>query len=115
MVLWAVDAHTRLIMGMIDRVAEDRLWKNIRKVRRAILVSVLVLMFMGVFEAVPQTIRQRFDRRASILLPYITDQEHRQWMRDWASIKTRADYVKLNDRLDSLAASKGVKLPPRRW
>ena len=53
-----------------------------------------------------------FDQRLMALAPVISDQERKSLLGQWAVMKGRADYDKINARFEELAEKYHAELPP---
>ena len=52
-----------------------------------------------------------FSQRLDVLAPYVDTLEERRLRSEWALMKTRTDYDRINEHLDQLAAAAKVSLP----
>jgi hypothetical protein len=53
-----------------------------------------------------------FDQRLMALAPVISDQERKSLLGQWAVMKGRADYDKINTRFEEFAEKYHAELPP---
>lgn len=52
-----------------------------------------------------------FNQRLTVLRPNITEMDELKFKASWASMKSRQDYLRINEIMDSVAVEKGVVLP----
>jgi hypothetical protein len=74
------------------------------------MVPVVVILNAGIY--VPFQATATFDRRLMALAPVISDEERQSLRGQWALMKGRADYNKINDRFKELAEKYHAELPP---
>jgi hypothetical protein len=61
------------------------------------------LFMLLLFLAYSNTVISRFNQELAIVSPYITEQQHQIFQSRFASMKTRAEFVKLFDELNKIA------------
>jgi hypothetical protein len=69
----------------------------------------ILLVISGKFVSLQAT--ATFDRRLMALTPLISDQERKNLLGQWALMKGRKDYDKLNDQFEELAKKYHAELP----
>ena len=103
-----------VIMSFTNRIRQVAL--SLRRARRSAILCLAVavpLMFIinsGLYTAFQAT--ATFDRRLMALAPVISDQERKSLLGQWAMMKGRADYDKINAKFQELAEKYHSELPP---
>jgi hypothetical protein len=71
----------------------------------------ILLTYLTIVAVADLQLNSSFNRRLTIVLPKLSDQEHKEFLASWAAMTTRRDYQQLNTRLEDVAKARGVKLP----
>jgi hypothetical protein len=99
---------------------EERLWVYFtRKPRRLVALLAVSLAFLYLVTVVQLAAalvdlqaNASFQQRLTILAPNLTDKEEKELRAVWAMMRNRNDYEEFNKRIEELARSRGVRLPP---
>ena len=75
-----------------------------------ILTTFLCIILMASVFADIQ-LNTSFKQRLNALLPYISEQEEEELRSMWAMMGNRQDYVDITNKMDSIAAEKGIRIP----
>lgn len=95
--------------------AVEFLFKN-RYVHWLFIVFSVISMFfvvvvMFIFVVLNFQLNTSFDQRITALRPEIDDRVYYKLRADWAKMKNRADFEKINIEMDNMAKIKGLTLP----
>jgi len=96
--------------------AEEIEAKKIKSQKRQALVARILLILIAfclvmiiVYEYLPLNRKENFDRRIIQITPYVDTAEIAHFNADWVSMKTKDDYLSLQDRLQSIMEANGIK------
>jgi len=81
----------------------------------AIIGIVMIIVFIFTFDAsayVPMQADATFQQRLSALGPVLSDADRKSLVSQWALMKSRADYDKINGEFEDTARRNHVELPP---
>jgi hypothetical protein len=90
-------------------------FKRPRRIVAALVLFVSVwipLTFIAVLAFADVQLNASFNQRLTVLAPRLSEQERKEFLAMWASMTSRQDYERLNARLEQVATSRSVKLPP---
>jgi len=75
-------------------------------------VSILMYAFVGyVSVQSDQSLNLKFKQRLTIIAPKISEQQYKEFMASWASMRTVEDIIALTKKLNDVAAANNIKLP----
>lgn len=75
------------------------------------LLTILSLLVLCISAFADLQLNTSFQQRLTVLAPKISDQEYKEFKASWASMRSRQDYEKINQKLEEMAKSRGVELP----
>jgi uncharacterized protein YpuA (DUF1002 family) len=81
----------------------------------AIIGIVMIIVFIFTFDAsayVPMQADATFQQRLSALGPVLSDADRKSLVSQWALMKSRADYDKINGEFEDTARRNHIELPP---
>lgn len=95
----------------VDR--KDRLRERLLDLAGWLGMAVVLVAFLYILtvQFADLQLNSSFQQRMTVLAPHITGQEEKELRAVWASMRSRNDYLLLNEHLERLAAEKAVKLP----
>ena len=100
-------------VGAVAELAETRRRPMlVMSVLSVLLVVGGVQMFAATLYADLQYVTS-FEQQLTILAPGIDEQLEEELRAQWASMSSRADYLGMNSRMELVADSVGIELPPR--
>ena len=95
----------------VDKIFSGKLVKNrMIIILSGILTTFLCIILMASVFADIQ-LNTSFKQRLNALLPYISEQEEEELRSMWAMMGNRQDYVDITNKMDSIAAEKGIRIP----
>ena len=98
--------HTLNLVQRAERVMSSRL-----------LTTLFCLIFLGggtfsiVADYLVLQLTTSFHQRLAVLAPKISDQEYKELLASWASMKNGEDYRNIVEKMDAKAIASGVTLP----
>jgi hypothetical protein len=108
------DAMSARRRGNLGGVSAPRPISTFFRSRSAIVLSLalaLILNWSALTEAITLNMNISFQQRLEILSPFLTDLEEKQLKASWASMHSRKDFDKLNERLDVYARRYEILFP----
>jgi hypothetical protein len=72
-------------------------------------MSIWLLVVIPVF--VDLQLNTSFQQRTTVLSPIISDVKFKELRAEWALMKNRNDYLKINKEMDDIAKNNGISLP----
>ncbi len=100
---------------LLEKTEEIEAKKINSKKRQALVARVLIMLVAFYFAMIiayeysPLFRKEDFDRRIIQITPYVDDAEIAHLNADWVSMKTKNDYLLLQDRLQSIMDANGIK------
>jgi hypothetical protein len=86
----------------------DKLWHLL------ILIVPLLCLFLvsAQYESfLEMALKTSFNQRLTVLTPKISDQERKELLAEWASMRTETDYIHIVDEMEQKAKASGITLP----
>jgi hypothetical protein len=79
----------------------------------SLLIIAVILVFgqMLARDFIVVQMNASFHQRLAALSPKIADQDYKEFIAAWATMKTETDYGRIIDRMDDVARTKGIVLP----
>jgi hypothetical protein len=96
--------------GRLGRPLSPRIARRATVLIAALLVPSVFIMNARIYTEFQAT--ATFDQRLMALAPVISDQERKTLLRQWAMMKSRDDYDKINVRFSESASKYQIDLPP---
>lgn len=125
LLLFLFAASSGLFMGFTSvithRIIDSRSVPAHPKKRNLMLMSVLMLVGTPIFLVASLSVSIRsladlqyntsFQQRLKVLAPKITDAQFKELEADWASMKSRQDYLSIKVRMEAIAQENRITLP----
>lgn len=117
-VLLIVETYIFLLWRIIKKSKEKATEIKENKKKISIITDVVIpLCFLGIFflslfsDYADLELNTSFSQRATIIAPYLSEQEEKELKAMWAYMKNRAGYENINKKLDYYAQKNNIKLP----
>jgi len=109
--VWLIGTGTSRFAGRVRQgILPLRLVRRVAVLWIALGVPLMFIVNSAIYRAFQAT--ATFDQRLMALAPVISDQERKSLLGQWAVMKGRADYDKINARFEELAEKYHAELPP---
>ena len=79
------------------------------------VLSFLIIFTSAIYDYSSYYLNLRFDRRITILAPYLSDQRKEELLSEWALMASRSDYEKIGGALCKYALENNLKKPESLW
>ncbi len=101
--------------GETEEAKAERLAKR-RRVLETLIIGSTALSLMGYLFFLTATfadlqLNTSFQQRLTVLGPFLSSQDEKEFRGAWALMESRDDYLKINARMDSLAIKHNIRLP----
>jgi hypothetical protein len=112
LVLYAILSLTFMMERMTDQ-SRTRVHRFLRVFVVPVMLPVMLLpvLIIAAGPAVSIRANSTFQRRLMALTPVITENDRKKLLGNWAMIKSKNDYLKINGQLEELAKKYSVALP----
>jgi hypothetical protein len=100
------EASVDTVVKRASRLMKSRLW--------ATFYLIVVLVFSAITlgrDFINLQLNASFHQRLTILAPKISDQEYKEFLASWASMRNEEDYQRIVQDMESKAKSNGITLP----